>query len=161
MFEDTSDAPIPASTMPAVRRALGHLQELNVKLWSEEWGAAVRVTRSGEVFVTAPEGVESTYGEGVLPDTLNLIAPFDTETTRGPHLHKPRPHLRIVPGKLAGAPHIERTRIETLTIAALQQRGFPPDKINRLYPDLEPDAIVEAIDLEQQLARNLVGAIAA
>jgi uncharacterized protein (DUF433 family)/DNA-binding transcriptional MerR regulator len=161
IFHERSDAPIPASTMPAVRRSLELLKELDLKLWSEERGAAVRVTRSGEVFVDAADGIESGYRERVLPDTLDLIAPFDTETTRGPHLHIPRPHLRIVPGKLAGSPHIERTRIETLTIAALRQRGFAPDKINRLYPDLERDAIIEAIDLEQQLSRNLLGTVAA
>jgi uncharacterized protein (DUF433 family) len=161
LFPEATDAPIPASTMPAVRRALGQLKELNLALWSEEQGAAVRVERSGEVFVTAPDGIEGGHRERVIVDTLDLVGPFDTNTTRGPHLHTPRPHLRIVPGKLAGSPHIERTRIETLTIAALQQRGFQPDKINRLYPDVERDAIVEAIDLEKQLARNLLGAVAA
>jgi hypothetical protein len=30
-----------------------------------------------------------------------------------------------------------------------------PDKIIRLFPALEPDAVVEAIDLENQLARNV------
>jgi uncharacterized protein (DUF433 family) len=63
--------------------------------------------------------------------------------------------LRIVPGKLSGSPHIAHTRLETVTIAALRERGFLPANIERLYPRVQPIALAEAVDLEQQLDKNL------
>ncbi len=153
---DPRAADIPRSTMPAVRRALARLAELDVALWTEERGPAVGVSPSGEVFTFAPDGVESGYRARVLQgEYLDLIRPFGTPGMSGPDLHAPRPHLRIVPGKLAGSPHIVKTRIETLAISALAGRGFGPGRINQLYPDVDRTAIDEAIDLEKQLSRNL------
>jgi uncharacterized protein (DUF433 family) len=63
--------------------------------------------------------------------------------------------LRIVPGKLAGSPHIERTRIETQALAALERRGIETAKIYRLYPAVAAEAVDEAIDLERELSANL------
>jgi uncharacterized protein (DUF433 family) len=65
------------------------------------------------------------------------------------------PRLRIVPGKLAGVPHIEATRLETQAIAALARRGMPRAKIYRLYPIADEPAIDQALELEQQLDANL------
>jgi uncharacterized protein (DUF433 family) len=156
-----SGTEIPASTMPAVRRALKRLSELDVALWSEERGPGVSVSRSGEVFTVTERGTEADHRRRVLDgDYLDLIAPFQTASTAGPDLHKPRPHLRIVPGKLAGSPHIFETRIETVAIAALADRSFPAARINTLYPDVDQAAILEAIDLENQLRRNLLAAAA-
>ena len=70
----------------------------------------------------------------------------------------PRPSLRIVPGKLAGSPHIAQTRIETAAVGALGLRGLPNEVIHELYPEVEPRAIVDALDLESQLSRNLKAA---
>jgi uncharacterized protein (DUF433 family) len=67
----------------------------------------------------------------------------------------PPPHLRILPGKLSGEPHIAQTRIETTAIAALAERGFDSKELERLYPQARPVAIVETIDLERQLGNNL------
>ena len=86
---------------------------------------------------------------------LDLIAPFESEHgIRGPDLIRPRPQLRIIPGKLAGAPHIERTRLETEALAALARR-VDAGKIYDLYPTFDREAIDQALDLEDQLARNL------
>jgi uncharacterized protein (DUF433 family) len=153
---DPSRPDVPRSTMPAVRRALTRLAELKVDLWTEESGPAIGVTPSGEIFTITSDGVESVHRARVLEGQyLDLIRPFDTPGMAGPDLHAPRPHLRIVPGKLAGSPHIARTRIETLALAALAGRGFSPDQINSLYPDIERAAIREALELEEQLNRNL------
>lgn len=153
---DPRNPHISRSTMPAVRRALVRLAELDVELWTEERGPAVGVTPSGEIFTIADDGVESDHRARVLEgEYLNLLRPFETPGMSGPDLHAPRPRLRIVPGKLAGSPHIAKTRIETLALAALADRGFPVDRINALYPDIERAAINEALDLEQQLSRNL------
>ena len=107
-LEAVDGSAIPRSTMPAVRRAMTRLRELDLALWTEERGPAVRVTRAGDVFVVTDDGTEGTWREQAMGDVLDLIAPFQTEHSTGPDLHTPRPHLRIVPGKLAGSPHIIR-----------------------------------------------------
>jgi uncharacterized protein (DUF433 family) len=89
---------------------------------------------------------------------LDLIAPFSTRSARGPDLQRPREHLRIVPGKLSGSPHVAHTRLETQTVAALRLRGFEQDNVERLYPKIAPIGLAEAVDLERQLDRNLQAA---
>jgi uncharacterized protein (DUF433 family) len=148
---------VPAATMPAVRRALRRLARLDSALWTEDHGPSVRVDPNGEIYiVTADAGPETLDGARPLdPDWFDLIAPFQTRVSHGPDLHAPRPHLRIVPGKLSGSPHIAHSRIETLTVAALSARGYDSEKIIRLYPDVRPIAFLEAVDLERQLSGNL------
>jgi uncharacterized protein (DUF433 family) len=148
---------IPPSTMPAVRKALRLLRELDLDLWTDDGGPAIAVDPGGEIFrLVDDEVVESMGGARPLHrDLLNLIEPFTTRTTHGPNLQAPRPNLRIVPGKLSGSPHIAHTRLETVTIAALRERGFLPANIERLYPRVQPIALAEAVDLEQQLDKNL------
>ena len=153
---------IPATTMTAVRRALRMLRDLDVELWTEEGGPSVRVSPSGEIFIwTHDAGPATVAGERPLdPDMFDLIAPFQTPVSRAPDLAKPRPHIRIVPGRLSGSPHIAHTRIETLAIVALADRGFESTKLERLYPNVRPVALIEAVDLERQLSKNLRAAVA-
>jgi uncharacterized protein (DUF433 family) len=66
--------------------------------------------------------------------------------------------LRIIPGKLAGSPHIVNTRIETVALGALAARGMSAAIISELYPAIDQPAIQDALDLEGQLARNLAAA---
>jgi uncharacterized protein (DUF433 family) len=148
---------IPRTTMPAVRRALRMLSDLDLALWTEEGGPSVRVDPAGSIFLVTPTGAEALTGDRILDmDMFDLIAPFETAVSSAPDLAKPRPHLRIVPGKLSGSPHIVHTRIETLAIVALADRGFDSSRIERLYPTVRPlGAFVEAIDLERQLSKNL------
>lgn len=148
---------VPASTMPAVRRALSVLSDLDLQLWSAELGPAVYVDPGGQIYVVPPTGPETVdAGHRPLdPEAFNLIEPFHTRTSHGPDLNAPRPHLRILPGKLSGEPHIAHTRIETSAIAALAARGFGSERLEELYPQVRPVAIFEAIDLERQLGENL------
>jgi uncharacterized protein (DUF433 family) len=147
---------VSATSMKAVRRALDELKQLDLELWMEERGPAVAVSRTGEVFLTLDGQVSNLAGQSPLDaDWLDLIAPFDTGDGRGPNLYAPRPSLRIVPGKLSGSPHILKTRIETVALAALEERGLPHSKIAALYPVAPPAAIQDALDLEHQLQRNL------
>jgi uncharacterized protein (DUF433 family) len=148
---------VPASAMTAVRKALRMLRDLDLELWTEDGGPSVRVDGAGHIFLVTPDaGPETLTGQRPLDgDVFDLIAPFATPVSRAPDLARPRPHLRIVPGKLSGSPHIAHTRIETLAIAALADRGFDSQTIERLYPAVRPVAIVEAIDLEHQLNQNL------
>jgi uncharacterized protein (DUF433 family) len=152
----TEGSEIPPSTLDAVRVALNMLAELDLELWTEEGGPSVRVDGSGRIFVETQDAGPTTAGglRPLDPDWLDLTAPFETPVTRAPDLVKPRPHLRIVPGKLSGSPHIFHTRIETITIAALADRGFDSAKIQKLYPKVRPVALLEAVDLERQLGEN-------
>lgn len=152
-------ATVSATSMNAVRRALDELKQLDLELWTEERGPVVAVSRTGEVFLTLDDQVSNLAGQAPLDaELLDLIAPFDTGEGRGPDLYAPRPSLRIVPGKLSGSPHILKTRIETVALAALEERGLPQAKIAALYPIASEAAIAEALDLEHQLQRNLQAA---
>jgi uncharacterized protein (DUF433 family) len=153
-----SGGEIPASSMPKVRRALGVLAELGLPLSTDEEGPSVAVDRSGEIYIDA-RGIALTY-EGQSPldsELLDLIRPFSIGDAAGPDLLAPRPKLRIVPGKLSGSPHVQRTRVETQALAALSRR-LSSDRIYALYPGLDHDAVDEALDLEWQLESSLANA---
>jgi uncharacterized protein (DUF433 family) len=155
---------VPPTGIRAVRRALTALRKLDIDLWSEEQGPTVLIDRGGTLHlerdgvistVPAPEG----RGQLVEPGLLDLLAPFQlVEGQEGPDLRQPRPLLRIIPGKLAGSPHIVNTRIETVALGALAARGMSAAIISELYPSIDQPAIQDALDLEGQLARNLAAA---
>jgi uncharacterized protein (DUF433 family) len=146
---------IPAASMKGVRKALDALAELEPGLWKHDHAEMLRVDRSGNIYVGRPNESMTPIGQHHA-EVLELIPPFESEHgIRGPDLVRPRPHLRIIPGKLAGEPHIARTRLETRALAALARRGVTAGKIYQLYPGFEREAIDEALDLERQLARNL------
>jgi uncharacterized protein (DUF433 family) len=67
-------------------------------------------------------------------------------------LRAPRPRLRIVPGKVAGEPHLVGSRLTTRTVAALAARGFSAEQIAALYMHEDPAALAEAVELERSLA---------
>lgn len=48
--------------------------------------------------------------------------------------------------------------LETEALAALSDRGMGLDRISRLYPAVEPEAIGEALDLERQLRSHVARA---
>lgn len=82
---------------------------------------------------------------------LHVTAPY---LGRGPDLLQPRPHLRIRPGKLCGEPHLVDTRVKTAVLYALTQDGYPDEQIMRMYPEVTPLLLGEAVDLERQLAQK-------
>lgn len=154
--DDPGGTKIPAASMPAVRLALGRLHDQELDLFSDDGAARVFVDRTGEIFLRPNGRVQDLEGRLVIDGVLDLIAPFPTDPgVQGPDLREPRPHLRIVPGKLSGEPHVKDTRLETQAVAALRRRGVSIENIVVLYPFVEPVAIEEAIDLEDQLARNV------
>lgn len=96
-------------------------------------------------------------GEGVADDDaddkwVDLFARFEVEEACGPDLVSPRPHLRIVPGKVAGEPHLAGSRLTTLSVAALARRGLSLEEIAALFPDQQRAALGEAVELEDELA---------
>jgi uncharacterized protein (DUF433 family) len=155
--QDPDGREIPRTAMKAVRRALREIASLELDLWNEDGAPRVAVDRSGNIVIGDERGAQRAGGQRILDaDMLDLLAPFDSrEGLRGPDLNAPRPQLRIVPGKLAGSPHIERTRIETQALAALERRGIENAKIYRLYPMVSTEAVDDAIDLERELSANL------
>jgi uncharacterized protein (DUF433 family) len=155
--KDPNRREIPRTAMKAVRRALREIASLELDRWSEAGAPRVAVDRSGNIVIDNNGGPQRAGGQRILDaEMLDLLAPFSSrEGLRGPDLSAPRPLLRIVPGKLAGSPHIERTRIETQALAALERRGIESAKIYGLYPTVSSDAIDDAIDLERELSANL------
>lgn len=153
-------ARVPRTAMPAVRRALEQLAELDLSLWTEERGPAVAVDRGGSVVVLDKPGLEASGRQRRMPgagdELLTITDAFNVPYGgRGPDLNAPRPHLRIVPGKLGGAPHVARTRVESQALSALATSGLPVATVYSLYPSLSHEAIDDALSLERQLQQNL------
>jgi uncharacterized protein (DUF433 family) len=147
---------IPRSQMPMIKEAIHRLRDLDLDLFDGDRPNIV-VTVEGKVLLDRPgHPLEAVDGQLVERQLMDVLAPFSTlEGLRGPDLAAPRPHLRIVPRKLSGAPHVIDTRVETQAIEALASRGYPVEKIVALYPFLTPIQVRECIDLEQQLANNI------
>lgn len=145
-------AGVPPSSMPEVRRALEQLEEQGIRLWDDNRSAssALVVDRSGHVYLREDDGAVTPEGQRTLFDH-DLLAPLESYGRTGPNLRRPKPHLRIVPGKCSGEPHLDGSRVTTLAVAALARRGYALDTIARLYPDQDSSAIAEAVDLEAEL----------
>lgn len=148
---------VPATAMPAVRRALNELAKLDLDLWVEDVGPSVAVDRRGKIVLDLGDHPRHADGQQLLDaDQFQLLRPFEiSRELRGPDLVAPRPRLRIVPGKLSGAPHVHRTRIETEALAALARRGMEAARIVLLYPVISKADVSDALDLERQLQPDL------
>jgi len=158
--EAPDGAAVPRTEMPAVRRALAQLAELDLTLWTEDSGPSLCVDRAGNVIVRAEPDSEVPYRQRRLAvdDTDLLLVTNEFKTAAGaagPDLRSPRAHLRIVPGKLGGSPHVVHTRIESRALSALAEDGLPSSKIRDLYPEIGAPAVDDALALERQLAGNL------
>jgi uncharacterized protein (DUF433 family) len=153
---DDDGATIPRTTMPVVRHALRELDALDLDLWTDETIPNVAIDRSGHIVLEPERAPRTLDGQHLIDaDEFDVLRPFDLGANAGPDLVKPRPRLRILPGKLAGAPHVHDTRVETQALAALRVRGLDTPKIGRLYPILEHEDIEDALDLERQLQPTL------
>ena len=142
----------PASAMRDVREALVQLDQLGLDLWDGGMAASpLYVNLSGKIIIVNPEDAHDLSGQGVLTDWLDVLGPFGGTDHAGPDLRRPRDHLRIVPGKCAGEPHLDGSRLTTMTVAALTDRGYSLDDVARLYPDESRESLAEAIDLERSL----------
>jgi DNA-binding transcriptional MerR regulator/uncharacterized protein (DUF433 family) len=145
---------VPASPMPQVREALEELEQRNLDIWADTGprpGSPLRVDRDGRVHLTDgwSAGVQ---GQMSLAGVLDLLAPFGEDKHRGPDLIRPRPDLRIIPGKVSGEPHLVDSRITTKSVAALYDRVRDLTAVAALYPGIAPETIGQAVDLEHALA---------
>lgn len=136
------------SSMAEIRRAIDKLGD---DPWVEDDAGHSRptvfVSAEGEILLDR-DPPEALGGQLLLDTVVDLFAPFD----EGPDLRQPRPRLRIVPGKVAGEPHLVHSRLTTRTVGALADRGFTLKQIAALYPSEDPVALGEAVELERQLA---------
>jgi uncharacterized protein (DUF433 family) len=147
---------IRPTPLSSVRDAIARLDRIDLRVWDEESRRyMVYVNREGEIHIGPADDPIPVDAQPRLWE-LDLIQPFESESgIRGPDLLQPRPRLRIIPGKLAGAPHIERTRLETEALAAVARQGVTKGNLYKLYPAFDRVAIGEALALEEQLADNL------
>jgi uncharacterized protein (DUF433 family) len=151
---------VRSTPMAKVKKALATLQDYGLEIWSPSAGARVLVDSGGEVIVVT--GGKEFVGDQVVERALlDLAAPFELfNGLRGPDLRRPRPHLRIIPGKLGGEPHVDHTRLESRAVAVLAARGFALDQLHELYPFASREVLEECISLEEQLEANAQGAAA-
>jgi uncharacterized protein (DUF433 family)/DNA-binding transcriptional MerR regulator len=151
------DVEVARVSVKKIRQRLARTDELGEMLLGR--GLEVWVDRKGQLLFEDAHGMHVPLGGGLaqeLVDTkVNLVRPFEVNGRRGPDLVRPRPTLRIVPGKLSGEPHVEATRIPTQMLAALERRGFGPAAIVEMYPAINATNVAEAMDLEAQLDENL------
>lgn len=154
----TEDQIVPGSTMAEVRRALQMLDEEGINLWDggpTGSRSPVHVDVAGKLYIETSGGFLNSHGQHVLElpkETLRLLAPFRVDDTAGPDLIAPAPHLRIVPLKVAGEPHIKGSRVTTRAVAALAKRGLKPDHIAAMY-NLSKVGVTESIALERSFSR--------
>lgn len=133
--------------MPRVRALLDEIERAGLS--GVPLQRLVLVSSRGEVYLRLEDKVvrvDESHQMGA-EELLDLVAPFD----QGPHLLHPRPHLRIVPGKLSGQPHVQDTRIGSPHIYSLHRSGYANADIAALYPGLVEAAVRDAIDLEASL----------
>ena len=146
---------VPASPMSKVRWALNELEQQGLDIWaigSEQQGSPLRVNTSGEVVLFDEHQVIQPDAHQALPGMLDLLGPFDFGESKAPDLIRPRSHIRIVPGKVSGEPHIAGSRITSQVIAALYERMQDINAVANLYPGFSNTQFKEAIDLERSLA---------
>lgn len=147
---------VRATPMPQVRSALEQLVDMGRRLWdADSETSPVLVDCRGVLHLRQPDGsVADLDGQAPLDETwLDPLQPFEEAGLRGPDLVRPRRHLRIVPGKLAGEPHLHDSRLTSMTVSALSRRGFPLAQIIEMYPHEDQEVIREAIDLEQEITQ--------
>ncbi len=144
---------IPRTKMREVRATLSEILQNELDLSH----SALFVDLDGRVVLKKRDELWHPGGQSLADSiVLDVLSEFRvSDDSIGPDLVRPRPLLRILPGKLSGEPHIEGTRVRTLDVDALSARGYTDDEIKEFYPFLAHESIQQARDLESQLRRNL------
>ena len=146
---------VAASPMASVRKALAELEHRGLDIWDDSGArpdSPLRVDSSANIFVVGGEDVSRVDGQQLLAGMLDLLGPFESDRRRGPDLVRPRPNLRIIPGRVSGEPHLAGSRITTQVAAALHRNIADVEKIAALYPGFDASIFEEAIELEFSLA---------
>ena len=147
---------IPPSPMPRVREALSSLERRGIDIWDdsgEQPDSPLRVDLKGSIFVLEDRLTRRERdNQLVLHSILDLLGPFTFSRQSGPDLIRPRPHLRIIPGKVSGEPHLADSRITTQVAASLCEQIQDFDKVAGLYPGFHAYHFEEAFEFEHSLA---------
>lgn len=143
----------PAPTVRDVREVLVQLDRLGLDPWDDGRAASLYVDLSGNIIIVTPDD-----GHVVVAQWLDLLGPFEGTDHAGPDLRRPRDHLRIFPGKCGGEPHLHGSRLTTIAVAALADRGYALDDVSRLYPDASRQSLAEAIEFERSLDSSATAA---
>jgi len=141
-----AEAGRPGTTSRDVRDVLLQLDRLGLDPWDDGRAASLYVDLSGKIIIVTPDD-----GHVVVAKWLDLLGPFEGTDHAGPDLRRPRDHLRIFPGKCGGEPHLNGSRLTTIAVAALADRGYSLDDVSRLYPDASRQSLAEAIEFERSL----------
>ena len=145
---------VAAGRVARVREALAELERRGLDIWDDRGaqpGSPLRVDSSAEIWVVA-DGVAAADEQQALHGALDLLGPFEFGGRRGPDLLRPRPSLRIIPGKVSGEPHLAGSRVTTRVAAALHENIPDVERIADLYPGIHARSVGEAIEFEQSLA---------
>lgn len=146
-----SGTAIPRTTMSEVKDLLREAVDLV--------GSHLFVDSSGRIVTETSSRLEHLNYQQLLRDNvIDVLAEYrlaEREGFVGPDLTKPRPMLRIVPGKLAGEPHVVDTRLSTTLIDALLSRGYGASDVIDFYPFLTEETISQSRSLEDQLRGNV------
>lgn len=154
------DREVTGTSMGLVREVLQTAERRGHRIWEPAEGGRVRIwlllDERGMPYIDEG-GLLDAEGQSLLLDgeELDLLGPFETDAARGPDLVRPRPRLRIVPGKCAGEPHLAGSRLQTRALMALSARGFSVSRLQELYPDDDPVGIEEAVEFERSLTPTL------
>lgn len=153
------DFEVPRTRMSQIRTLLSSVEDLGESLQSDS--VKVWVEQDGQVVVSINDVAYRPLGHRYLQPLIergmvDLVAAFERDGgIAAPDLARPRPTLRIIPGRLSSEPHVDGTRVGTQMIKALSSRGLESEQILRLYSFLTPRNVDEALSLEAQLERNL------
>jgi uncharacterized protein (DUF433 family) len=143
--------PVP---MRLVREMLATIGEIGYS--RERLAQLVAVSQSGELFIVdAGVNPDDRFAfvradrsrQLAMPGVLQLVGPYGA----APNLLVPRERLRIIPGKLSGEPHVQDTRITTAVLYRLDRLGYPESDILEMYPDIAPEELNQAVELERSL----------
>ncbi len=145
---------IAASPMSRVREALAELERRGLDIWDdsgERPDSPLRVDSSATIFLI-DDDTSRVDGQRPLDGMLDLLGPFECDGQSGPDLLRPRPNLRIIPGRVSGEAHLVGSRITTQVAAALHRKIADVEKIATLYPGFGASLFEEAIEFERSLA---------
>ncbi|MGI9018790.1 MAG: DUF433 domain-containing protein [Euzebya sp.] len=126
-----------ASTLATASTGSDFRKTFDQKGWAEAFASgdaphtSILVTRSGQIVIM--------HDPPAMVDGQLLIDSVD--------LRRPRPKLRIHPGRISGEPHLKGSRLTTRAIAGLLDRGLPQDMVEELYPMDDPEGIAQTVDL--------------
>lgn len=140
-------------------QAAGDVAELR-KLLADP-GSQVTTVRIGSGLFVGDDTHELGTGQQAFEEVLALTHQFDLlEPIKGvnkvpmwgPDLVEPSDHTYISPQVMGGEPCVDSTRIpSTAVLALVEDRGLDAAKIVRLYPQLTPEGIDDAVALERRL----------